>query len=192
MSIIENPFQARAVVDQGLPVRDEFFALPETPGADGRYDHRAFKLVAIVSSQLDSTVASNTVGHMLVALGARIGPWVLGESRQDADAQFHAPLARFPFIMLNAKPGKIARIVAEASLLQWVTTIDYPEEGYTTTHDDDYALALGARRAQDIVYIGAALFGPTEVITQLSGKLSLWRPKDVTDDGEDRWMPECY
>jgi uncharacterized protein DUF2000 len=184
MTTIMNPLQLRTEVDADPVINGDLHTVPETSGPDGRYDHRAFKMVAIVSSRLDSTVAANTVGHMLVALGARIGPWILGKSRQDADEQSHAALARYPFIMLTSKPGKIGNIVAEARKLMWVTTVDYPEEGYTTTHDDDYGLALGGKHTSELTYIGAALFGPVEAITQLCGKLSLWRPKDEANAAE--------
>ena len=171
----EGPSAAtRDAMDAVVPY-DSF----DTLGPDGRYDHRAFKMVAIVSSRLESVVAANTVGHMLVALGAQIGPWILGERHPDADRQLHARLARFPFIMLTAKPGKIAGIIGAAREQSWVTVVDYPEEGYTTTHDGDYGNELAGRKAQDLTYIGAALFGPAEAIQNLSGKLSLWRPRET-------------
>jgi len=173
-----NPLQARSGSDHGVAARGSLYESLDLLGADGRYDHRAFKMVAIVSHRLDSTVAANTVGHMLVALGAQIGPWILGAQRPDADGQLHARLARFPFIMLAAKPGKIATLVSAARELLWVTVVDYPEEGYTTTHDDDYGTALAARNVVDLTYIGAAMFGPAEAITHLCGKLSLWRPRE--------------
>jgi hypothetical protein len=142
-----------------------------------RYDHKAFKMIGVISPRLDHIVAANTVGHMLVALGASVGPTLLGQPHRDADDQEHARLARFPFILLAARPGKISRIVAEAQALAGVTIVDYPEEGYTTTHDDDYGAALAARKAADLVHIGAALFGPAHEIDGLCGRLSLWRPQ---------------
>lgn len=170
----QRPAATRGTIDALVP-----YASFDTLGPDGRYDHRAFKMVAIVSSRLESVVAANTVGHMLVALGAQIGPWILGEWHPDADSQLHARLARFPFIMLTAKPAKIAGIVGAARELARVTVVDYPEEGYTTTHDGDYGNELAAKKAQDLTYIGAALFGPTADIQNLSGKLSLWRPRET-------------
>jgi hypothetical protein len=172
-----NPLQARPESDQAAVVGSALYESLHILGRDGRYDHRAYKMVAIVSPRLDSTVAANAAGHMLVALGAQIGPWIIGKQRPDADGQLHARLARFPFIMLAAKPGKIATLVSAARELLWITVIDYPEEGYTTTHDD-YGAALTARKGADLTYIGAAMFGPTEAITHLCGNLSLWRPRE--------------
>ena len=178
-----DPFECRAeaadyAADEVVP-----YALAATDGSDGRYDHRAFKMVAIVSPRLESVVAANTVGHMLVALGAQIGPWILGERHLDADKQSHARLARFPFIMLTSKPGKISGLIGAARELSWVTVVDYPEEGYTTTHDGDYGNELAAKNSQNLNYIGAAMFGPTEVIQSLCGKLSLWRPRETAAGG---------
>jgi Protein of unknown function (DUF2000) len=178
MRSVFNPLQRRSELDNDAVTVGGLYNSLDIVGSDGRYDHRAFKMVAIVSPRLDPTVAANTVGHMLVALGAQIGPWILGKQRTDADDQIHARLARFPFIMLAAKPAKIATLVSAARELLWITVVDYPEEGYTTTHDDDYGEALAARKALELTYIGTAMFGPTEAITQICGKLSLWRPRE--------------
>jgi hypothetical protein len=142
-----------------------------------RYDHKAYKMIGIVAPRLDQVVAANTVGHMLVALGASVGPVLLGQARRDADDQEHARLARFPFILLTARSAKITRIVAEARARPDITVVDYPEEGFTTTHDDDYGAALARRKAADLVHIGAALFGPAPQVDELCGRLSLWRPQ---------------
>lgn len=175
MKPIENPFQRRDEIDEDPVISGSLKPSLHVIGPDGRYDHTAFKMVAIVSPRLDAVVASNTVGHMMVALGAKLGSQILGETREDADGLQHARLARYPLIILTAKPGKISSILDEARQLMWVTVVDYPEEGYTTTHDDDYGAALSAKNANNITYIGAALFGPTEAIKHLSGKLSLWQ-----------------
>ncbi len=144
-----------------------------------RYDHTAMKMVAIVSSRIEPGVAINTVGHMTVALGAsEAGEQLIGSSRQDGSGQAHAALARFPLIVLATRPQKIKEIIEGARLQPGVTVIDYPEEGYITTHDDDYAAALASKSPDSLVYIGTALFGPREVINELCAKLTLWKPQN--------------
>lgn len=143
-----------------------------------RYDHTAMKMVAVISTRIEPQVAINTVGHIAVALGAsRAGEQLIGSPRQDGSGQAHASLARFPFIVLTTRPQKIKQIIESARLHPEITVIDYPEEGYTTTHDDDYAAALAAKSADSLVYIGVALFGPTEIINELCAKLTLWKPQ---------------
>lgn len=178
MNPIPNPLQRRDEVDQDPVISGSLRSSMDIIGADGRYDHTAFKMVAIVSSRLDAVIAANTVGHMMVALGAQAGVHILGKARKDADGLEHACLARYPLIILTARPGKIAAILEEARKLMWVIAVDYPEEGYSTTHDDDYGAALALKKGSNLTYIGAALFGQASAVKNLSGQLSLWRPKN--------------
>jgi hypothetical protein len=140
-----------------------------------RYDERASRLVAVVSSKLDALTAANTVGHLLVALGASVGPGLLGDHHLDSSGSIHSPIARFPLIIKAAKSGTIRAAVARARAAG-LAAIDYPEEGFATTHDHDYRDALAGRREQDLVYIGAAFFGPTEAVNEVCGKFMLWAP----------------
>lgn len=140
-----------------------------------RYDERAFRLVAVVSSKLDAVTGANTIGHMLVALGATVGPKLLGDSHPDASGSHHARISRFPLILKAARSGTIRRALARAEALG-VTAVDYPEEGFTTTHDHDYRNALATRKADDLVYIGAAFLGPANAVEEVCGKFTLWVP----------------
>ena len=52
---------------------------------------------------------------------------------------------------------------------------DYPEQMLITGHDDELADALSSIEETDINYLGAILYGESDLINQLTGKFSLWR-----------------
>lgn len=52
---------------------------------------------------------------------------------------------------------------------------DYPEEMLSTGHDDELAESLASIKEDELDYLGAVLYGKAELITQLTGKFSLWR-----------------
>jgi hypothetical protein len=145
-------------------------------GEGGRYDHTAFRFVVVVAPRLDPVSVADATGHTLVALGAELGQPVLGGPHPDADGRTHARLARYPIVILTARPWRIARLVADAHRCAQLTVVDYPEEGWTTIHDDDYRAALATRSAEQLTYRAAALFGPAFLIDELCGHFSLWKP----------------
>jgi hypothetical protein len=140
------------------------------------YDVKAHRMVAVVSSQLDDITVTNTVGHMLVALGAVLGSDLLGRRNLDATGTEHAAVARYPFVLKTARPSKIRAAIVKAKELG-VVVVDYPEEAFLTTHDDDYMASLAARKEADLVYIGAAFFGATGAIDEVCGRFMLWSPR---------------
>ena len=151
------------------------------PAADAEpatesYDVKAHRMVAVVSSQIDDVTATNTVGHMLVALGAVLGPDLLGRRNLDASGMEHAAVARFPLIIKTARPAKIRGAIVKAHELG-VTVVDYPEEAFLTTHDDDYKASLAGRAQADLLYIGAAFFGETDAVDETCGRFMLWSPR---------------
>lgn len=141
------------------------------------YDEKAYKLTVVISSRIDDRTAINTVGHVALALGAASGHQFLGKSWADAGGEQHAALARFPFITLAARPGKISKVISAAREHPDIDVIDYPEEGFTTTNDLDYRDTLAEKEPDSLVYIGAALFGPTDAVQELCGSLTLWSPR---------------
>lgn len=139
------------------------------------YDVKAHRMVAVVSSQIDDVTATNTVGHMLVALGALLGRDLLGRRNVDATGTEHAAVARFPLIIKTARPAKIRGAIVKAQELG-VSVVDYPEEAFLTTHDDDYKASLAERAESDLLYIGAAFFGETDAVDESCGRFMLWSP----------------
>jgi hypothetical protein len=116
----------------------------------------------------------DALGHSLAALGAGVGPHVLGGAHTDASGIDHAPLSRYPLVILMARPGGIARLVDAAKHHPDVRCVDYPEDGHATTHDADYRSALSNRSAASLQYRAAALFGPRGSLDELCGTFSLY------------------
>lgn len=144
--------------------------------ADRDYDSAAFRFVVVIGSRLEPLAACDAIAHALVAMGARLGPTLLGGQHPDADGHLHTALVRYPVVLLSARSARIGKLLDDAAPFVWVTVVDYPEEGHLTTHDEDYRSAIAQKRINEITYRAAALFGPSALLDHLCGHFALYRP----------------
>ena len=58
--------------------------------------------------------------------------------------------------------------------------VDYPSQMHTTRHDDDLVRAVAETHEASMSYYGAAAFGDTHTLDQLSGRFMLWKGGKVS------------
>lgn len=140
------------------------------------YDYRAKKIVAVLSSNLEAGAALNVLGHLACALGGHGPPELMGRSRiLDGSAVAHVGISKYPLIVTRVRPSRLGRFIREARQEPTLLLADYPEQMLVTEHDDELADALASREEAELSYLGAIAYGPTSVLTELTGKFSLWR-----------------
>jgi hypothetical protein len=140
------------------------------------YDYREKKIVVVLSTDLETGVAMNVVGHLAISLCAYSKAGLMGRaSLIDGSGISHSGIARYPLIITKAKPPKVRHVLHCARTDQELFVCDYPDVMLTTGHDDDLAVALGHKREEEIGYLGVILFGKTENVNALTAKLSLWK-----------------
>lgn len=143
------------------------------------YDYREKKVVAVISSELDSGTALNVMGHMSVALGA----WTDREDlmgRQflyDASKNKYWGISRYPVIVTEAKKTKIKQAVLLARTNPNLVVICYLQEMLDTGHDDELAENLSQKKEEEIEFLGALFFGKTADVSTITKKFSLWKRK---------------
>lgn len=140
------------------------------------YSYADRKIVVVVQKSVDTWVALNIVGHLSVALGATRGTELMGRKElHDASGEAHAGIAKYPLVILAAQRIKLARAIAAAKLIPDIVVADYPRQMLETGHDDELAEAMAMSKAEQVEYLGALFYGPSELVSQITGKFSLWK-----------------
>lgn len=134
-----------------------------------------YKLVAIVNKKIDTGVLMNALAHMCLGFGAHTGPTELHlMDYKNAEGFAYPSISKMPFIILKEdNSNKIGKLLREAHEMgiQYSAFTNTMTEG---TWEDQEARTLAAK-LEEIVYYGIVLFGPKEVVTNLTKKLSLFR-----------------
>ena len=133
------------------------------------------KLVAVVNKQIEMGVAMNALAYMCLGFGAHMGPSDLHlMDYENADGFIYPNISKMPFIILREKnSNKIGSLLLKAKEagIQYSVFTNTMTEG---TWEDQKARTL-ATKPEEIIFYGIVLFGPKEIVTEMTKKLSLWR-----------------
>lgn len=132
------------------------------------------KLVAILNKDIEPGVAMNAAAHMILGLGANIGPEALKlDNYADKDNNTYPNISQMPFIILRGKSNEIRKVIHAArehnvkygAFVNTMTGGTYIEQLDNTksTHEES------------LVFYGAVLFGDWDTVSQITKKLSLYR-----------------
>ena len=117
----------------------------------------------------------NALAHMCLGFGAHTGPAELHlMDYKNAEGFVYPNISKMPFIILKEdNSNKIAKLLMEAKEagIQYSIFTNTMTEG---TWEDQEARTF-ATKPEEIVYYGIVLFGPKEIVTNLTKKLSLFR-----------------
>jgi len=134
-----------------------------------------YKLVAVVNKKIETGVLMNALAHMCLGFGARMGPTELHiMDYKNAEGVVYPNISKMPFIILKEdNSNKIAKLLLEATKMgiQYSVFTNTMTEG---TWEDQEARTLAAI-PEEIIYYGTMLFGPKEIVTNMTKKLSLFR-----------------
>lgn len=133
------------------------------------------KLVAVVNKQIESGTAMNALAHLCLGFGAHMGPTELHlMDYQNSEGFVYPNISKMPFIILKEKnSNKIASLLMKAKEagIQYSVFTNTMTEG---SWEDQKARTLAAKR-EEIIFYGIVLYGPKEIVTEMTKKLSLWR-----------------
>jgi hypothetical protein len=133
------------------------------------------KLVAVMNKQIDTGVAMNALAHMSLGFGAHVGPSTIHlMDYQNAEGSIYPNISKMPFIILREKnSNKIAALLTKAKEygIQYSVFTNTMTEG---TWEDQKAKTL-ATSSEEMIFYGIILFGPHDIVSEMTKKLSLWR-----------------
>lgn len=132
------------------------------------------KLVAIVNKDIDVGVAMNAVAHMAIGFGTQHNKEVLRLNDYiDKDGNIYPNISQMPFMILRGKSNEVRKAVQAAK----EQTIQYSiftntMTGGTYQEQLDNTLAT---HEEHLIYYGAMMFGPWDVVSQITKKFSLYK-----------------
>lgn len=132
------------------------------------------RLVAVVNKQIEPGIAMNALAHMSMGFGASLPGEVHLMDYESQEGFIYPNISKMPFIILSEKnSSKMASLLAkakEAGVRYTVFTNTMTEGTW-----EDQAERTRRAKAEDIVIYGLVLYGPQEIIREMTKKLSLWR-----------------
>lgn len=133
------------------------------------------KLVAVVNKKIETGTLMNALAHMCLGFGANKGGTELHlTDYKNADGVVYPNISKMPFIILREdNSNKIGKLLREAQMagIHYSVFTNTMTEG---TWEDQIKQTLSTSEEQ-IIYYGIVLFGPKDIVTNLTKKLSLLR-----------------
>ena len=134
------------------------------------------KIVGIIASNVDPTVALNIIGHLSIAVGKYSDNEIMGKPIiVDKSGMNHLGISKFPFIVTKVKPGKLKTTIDIAKSNPNLLVADYPKDMLDTRTDDELVESINEKENDKLEYLGAIIYGDTKDVNEITGKFQLWR-----------------
>ena len=134
------------------------------------------KIVGIIASNVEPSVALNVIGHLSVAIGKYSDKEIMGQPViTDKSGVNHLGISRFPFIITKVKAGKLRTTIELAKNNPKLLVADYPRDMLDTRTDEDLVESISSKENDKLEYLGAIIYGDTKDVNEITGKFQLWR-----------------
>ena len=133
------------------------------------------KLVAVLNEKIEAGKMMNALAHMAIGMGGNI------QNKEelrlidyiDADSGRHPNISEMPFIILKANSNKI-RMLRMAAINNNIQFTDFTNT-MTVGNYIEQIEKTKETKEQDLEYYGIILFGDWQLVSELTGKFSLWK-----------------
>ena len=137
------------------------------------YDDK--KIVAIISTTVEPSIALNVIGHLAVSIGKYSDKEIMGQKIiTDKSGINHLGISKFPFIITKVKPGKLRGAIDKAKNNSNLLVADYPKDMLDTRTDEELVESIKSKENDKLEYMGAIIYGNTEDVNEITGKFQLW------------------
>lgn len=134
------------------------------------------KIVGIIATNVEASVALNVIGHLSVAIGKYSDSEIMGKSiLVDKSNKEYLGISRFPFIITKVKSSKLKTAIEKAKSNPNLLVADYPKEMLETRTDEELVSAVASKEEAQLEYLGAVIYGNTEDVNEITGKFQLWK-----------------
>lgn len=134
------------------------------------------KIVGIVASNVEPSVALNVIGHLAISIGKYSNDEIMGKSIiTDKSGINHLGISQFPFIITKVKSGKLKTAINLAKQNPNLLVADYPKDMLDTRTDDELVASINSKENDKLEYLGAIIYGNTTDVDNITGKYQLWR-----------------
>jgi hypothetical protein len=133
------------------------------------------KTVLIIDESLSLGVIANTSSVLSVSLG-KLCPDMVGHDLLDGSGELHHGITTMPIPILKGTPSRIKEIKNNAKGFESeLIVIGLLDATMTTKSYEEYELVMKGSLAQELNYLGIALFGEKKLVNKLTGSLGLLR-----------------
>lgn len=134
------------------------------------------KIVGIIATNVDASVALNVIGHLSIAIGKYSDNEIMGKSViHDKSNVEHLGISRFPFIVTKVKAGKLKSAIDKAKGNPNLLVADYPRDMLETRTDEELIASMNGKENDQLEYLGAIIYGNTKDVDEITGKFQLWK-----------------
>ncbi|MFB6468441.1 DUF2000 domain-containing protein [Cytobacillus sp. Hz8] len=134
------------------------------------------KCVMVIDSELPTGLIANTAAVLALTLGKKmeetIGPTVI-----DGSGNSHEGITTIPIPILKGDSLKIKELRDKGFNEEFsdLLVVDFSHIAQTTNHYEEYTQKIAAFTADDLDYLGLALYGDKKKVNKLTGSLGLLR-----------------
>ncbi len=133
------------------------------------------KAIIVVRRDLEPWQITNTIAHCAAYLGNKLGEkFDTGEYFMSKDAVQHPRNSQYAIIVLEGTQDHLRALGAEARKHD-LLHLDFIREMIDTTDDAELEGWVSKKDDKDIEYLGVGVFGPKEILKEISGKFKLWK-----------------
>lgn len=134
------------------------------------------KIVGIIATNIDASVALNVIGHLAIAIGKYSDSEIMGKPIiTDKSNINHLGISQFPFIVTKVKAGKLRTAIDKAKANPNLLVADYPKDMLDTRTDDELVASISNKENEQLEYLGAIIYGDTDDVNEITGKFQLWK-----------------
>lgn len=134
------------------------------------------KIVGILASNVEPSIALNVIGHLAVSIGKYSDGEIMGKPTiTDKSGINHLGISKFPFIVTKVKAGKLKQTIDLAKSNPNLLVADYPRDMLDTRTDEELVESINGKENEKLEYLGAIIYGDTKDVNEITGKFSLWR-----------------
>ncbi len=134
------------------------------------------KIVGIIASNVEPSVALNVIGHLSISIGKYSDNEIMGKTTiSDKSGIEHLGISKFPFIVTKVKAGKLKTTIDIAKRNPNLLVADYPKDMLDTRTDDELVSSINGKENDKLEYLGAIIYGDTKQVDEITGKFQLWR-----------------
>ena len=130
------------------------------------------KCVLVIDKALPQGLIANTAAVLTLSLG-KLHPELIGADNINNDGEVHTGITSIPIPILASSSESIKAI--RGSLKDEATLVDFSNVAQSTKNYQDYPEKLSATKAEDIEYLGIAVYGTKKIINKYTGNLGLIR-----------------
>ena len=132
----------------------------------------SLKCVLVIDEALPIGLAANTATVLSITLGRRIET-IVGPDVIDASEQVHTGITWLPIPILKAQADSIKAIRQQAAINEGLLVVDVSHIAQRERNYQSYTQKIAGFSADELSYLGIALYGDKKVINRLTGNLPL-------------------